>query len=97
MDMGTVKIAVGIDIEVINGILRYVYRESALSAPIDLNVFTDTATLPALQAQLEQPLVELKDVDTTPRLGIRLTGEVSLFGADPTSITAWIVSRSRNA
>ena len=48
MDMGSVKIAVGIDVDIINGILRYVYRESALSAPIDLNIFTENSTLPAL-------------------------------------------------
>lgn len=90
MDMGSVKIAVGLDIEVINGILRYVYRETALSAPIDLNIFTDDNTLPALQAQLQQPLVELKDSDTQPRLGVRLNGEVALFGGNPAQLTAWI-------
>lgn len=90
MEMGSVKIAVGIDVDIINGILRHVYRESALSAPIDLNIFTENSTLPALQAQLEQPVAELKDVETTPRIGVRLTGEVSLFGAEPTIVTAWI-------
>lgn len=89
MDMGSVKIAVGIDIEVINGILRYVYRESALSAPIDLNIFTDSNTLPALQAQLAQPVVELKETDSALRIGVRVTGEVSLFGSTPATVSAW--------
>ena len=90
MEMGTVKIAVGIDIEVINGILRHVYRESTLSAPIDLNIFTTSNTLPFLRAQLAQPVAELRNPDTVPQLGVRLTGTVSLLGAEPSTFNAWI-------
>ena len=91
MDMGSVKIAVGLDLEVIDDILKYVYEQSALSAPIDLNIGIGDESLPAVDARLLLPTTEVKDIDTiAPRLGVRINGELSLFGGDPSPLTAWI-------
>ncbi len=90
MDMGSVKIAVGLDFEVIDDILKYVYENTNLSAPIDLNIGVDDESLPALDARLLVPKTELKDVNTAPRLGVRINGELSVFGEETTPLTAWI-------
>lgn len=90
MNLGQVKIAAGLDIEIINGILVHLYEASAIPPEINLEIGSGGQTTSVLLARLNQPRVEVKDPNGTPRLGARLTGELVLLEADPIPLSTWV-------
>lgn len=90
MNLGDVKIAVGLDVEIINGILVHLYEASAIPPEINLGIEVGGETINLLHARLLQPRVVVKYDGDTPRLGALLTGEVSQYDNDPVPLSAWI-------
>ena len=90
MNLGDVKIAVGLDVEIINGILVHLYEANAIPPEINLGIEVGGETINLLHARLLQPRVVVKYDGDTPRLGALLTGEVSQYDNDPVPLSAWL-------
>lgn len=66
MNMAQVKIAVGINIDIISGIVSYLYKQEIIPPLVEFG---------AIEVQLNEPVVEVRDPATSsPRLGLKLTG-----------------------
>ena len=90
MNLGQVKIAAGLDIEIINGILVHLYEASAIPPEINLGIESGGKTINLLHARLEQPRVSVKYDNGSPRLGVSLSGEASLYDGEPAALGCWI-------
>lgn len=90
MDMGAVKIAVGLDLAILNDILVHLYEAAAIPPEINLGIGSGGDSQNVFHARLDQPVIDIKDPNTTPRAGVRLSGEAQLFNAEPVPMGAWI-------
>lgn len=73
MDLSEVRIAVGLNVDLFRGIINYLYTNETIPHTMELGL---------LQISIDEPIMEIRDASTTPRLGLHITGDYK-NGADP--------------
>ncbi|CAM4419939.1 hypothetical protein [Zobellia nedashkovskayae] len=81
MNLAETKIAVGINVDVFRGIVNFLYANETIPHNLEFG---------ALEIQLNEPIIEIRETATVPRLGIHITGEF-IDGTSPaTEFAIWV-------
>jgi len=81
MELGTVQIAVGLHLDLVQGIISKLYVDETIPHEIAFG---------SISATIEEPIVEVRHTGDTPRLGLKVTGVFST-DTDNTPFQLWLV------
>jgi len=81
MNLGQVKIAVGINVDIVSGIITSLYEKEIIPSGIEFG---------SISAEINEPIIEVKDPTTNPRLGMRINGQYFNDGAAPVDFEVWL-------
>jgi len=81
MNLSQVKIAVGINTDLIKGIITSLYA---------LDVIPSTFEFGSIQIEINEPIVEVRDATTNPRLGLQIIGRFTNGDAAPIDFDVWL-------
>ncbi len=85
MDLGEVKIAVGINVDIIKGIVAHLYATEVIPSSFE---FGD------IQIQINEPTIEVREPATNnARLGLHITGEFKNGDSDASPFDIWMKLR----
>lgn len=81
MNLSQVKIAVGINTDLVKGIITSLYVKGTIPSKFEFG---------NIQIDINEPIVEVKDPTDNPRLGLRVNGKFKNGDLDPVNFEIWL-------
>lgn len=81
MDLEEVKLAVGLNVDLFKGIITLLYENETIPHSFELG---------DLQISINEPIMEIRDPSTNPRMGLRVTGIYRNGEAPSVDFSIWI-------
>lgn len=81
MNLSQVKIAVGINTDLLKGIITALYDNGTIPSVFEFEAF---------KVDIDEPIVEVRDPATNPRLGLKINGKFKNGDAAPVDFEVWL-------